>query len=74
MASKTPELPARYHAGLRRERPGLMLREGDLNPCAAEICELVGATPDRKLVSRIPIGFLPENPMKSKWSLPTALH
>jgi nitroreductase len=47
---------------------------GDKKPYAAEICRLVGAPQDYKLVSLIPIGYSAESPGKSKRPLSDVLH
>ena len=47
---------------------------GDKKPYAAEICRLVGAPQDHRLVSLIPIGYTAEGPEKSKRPLSGVLH
>jgi nitroreductase len=47
---------------------------GDKKPYGADICRLVGAPADCKLVSLIPIGYPAETPEKSKRPLADVLH
>ena len=47
---------------------------GDKKPYASRICRLVGAPPDFKLVSLIPIGYPAESPKKTKRPLSAVLH
>ena len=47
---------------------------GDKKPYASRICRLVGAPPDFKLVSLIPIGYPAESPEKAKRPLSAVLH
>ena len=47
---------------------------GDKKPYAPEICRLVGAPQDFKLVSLIPLGHPAESPKKSKRPLAAVLH
>ena len=47
---------------------------GDKKPFAAEICRLVGAPQNLKLVSLIPLGYPAESPDKTKRPLSAVLH
>ena len=47
---------------------------GDKKPFASEICRLVGAPQNFKLVSLIPIGYPAESPEKTKRPLSAVLH
>ena len=47
---------------------------GDKKPFASEICRLVGAPQNFKLVSLIPIGYPAESPEKTKRPLSDVLH
>jgi nitroreductase len=47
---------------------------GDKKPYAGEICRLVGAPQDCRLVSLIPLGYPAESPEKSKRPLADVLH
>lgn len=47
---------------------------GDKKPYAPEICRLVGAPADHKLISLVPIGYPAEHPEKDKRPLATVLH
>lgn len=47
---------------------------GDKKPYAANICRLVGAPPECKLISLVPVGYPAETPDKDKRPLSEVLH
>ena len=47
---------------------------GDKKPYAADICRLVGAPPDYRLISLVPVGHPAECPVASKRPLSEVLH